>query len=127
MVFYQLAYPLVFFQPGSLIISFHHGAQGFLIGIIPVSIALLSVFLLNESEKWKNEREQIARNKKKRENIFAAYHRYDLIIGSVIFGTMLIGLWAIFSWMPTWIQNLISVGDGQKQRGLSMMMLEWAD
>ena len=36
---------------------------------------------------------------------------------------MLIGLWAIFSWTPTWIQNLISVGDGQKQRGLSMMML----
>jgi MFS family permease len=97
--------------------------QGFLIGIIPVSIALLSVFLLKESAKWKNERVQIVRNKKKREKIFAVDHRYDLIKGSVIFGAMLIGLWAIFSWIPTWIQNLISVGDGQKQRGLSMMML----
>ena len=97
--------------------------QGFLIGIIPVSIALLSVFLLKESSKWKKEREQVVRRKKKSEKIFAINHRYDLFKGSVIFGAMLIGLWAIFSWIPTWIQNLISAGDGQSQRGLSMMML----
>jgi len=97
--------------------------QGFLIGIIPVSIALLSVFLLKESSKWKKEREQVVRRKKKSEKIFAANHRYDLFKGSVIFGAMLIGLWAIFSWIPTWIQNLISAGDGQSQRGVSMMML----
>jgi MFS family permease len=36
---------------------------------------------------------------------------------------MLIGLWAIFSWVPTWIQSLISGSDAQKERGLSMMML----
>jgi predicted MFS family arabinose efflux permease len=36
---------------------------------------------------------------------------------------MLIGLWAIFSWLPTWIQSLIATGDAQKERGLSMMML----
>ena len=36
---------------------------------------------------------------------------------------MLIGLWAIFSWLPTWIQSLITTGDAQKERGLSMMML----
>jgi predicted MFS family arabinose efflux permease len=41
----------------------------------------------------------------------------------VIFGTMLIGLWAIFSWIPTWIHGLIITGDGQKERGMSMMML----
>jgi len=49
--------------------------QGFLIGIIPVSIALLSVFLLKESSKWKKEREQVVRRKKKSEKIFAANHR----------------------------------------------------
>ena len=36
---------------------------------------------------------------------------------------MLIGLWAIFSWIPTWIQSLVTTGDAQKERGLSMMML----
>ena len=36
---------------------------------------------------------------------------------------MLIGLWAIFSWIPTWIQSLITGADAQKERGISMMML----
>jgi predicted MFS family arabinose efflux permease len=35
---------------------------------------------------------------------------------------MLIGLWAIFSWLPTWIQSLIAPML-PKQRGLSMMFL----
>jgi sugar phosphate permease len=41
----------------------------------------------------------------------------------VIFGTMLIGLWAIFLWIPTWIHGLVTGGDAQQERGLSMMML----
>ena len=36
---------------------------------------------------------------------------------------VLIGLWAIFSWVPTWIQSLLPGVDTQKERGLSMMML----
>jgi len=93
------------------------------VGIIPVVIAVISIFLLKESAKWKYDRKQITQHKAKDENIFASAYRSDLIKGSVIFGTMLIGLWAIFSWLPTWIQTLITTGDGQKERGLSMMML----
>jgi len=36
---------------------------------------------------------------------------------------MLIGLWAIFSWLPTWVQSLLTDSDGQDERGLSMMLL----
>ena len=36
---------------------------------------------------------------------------------------MLIGLWAIFLWLPTWVQSIITGSDGQKERGLSMMLL----
>jgi MFS family permease len=36
---------------------------------------------------------------------------------------MLIGLWAIFSWLPTWVQSLITASDGQKERGITMMLL----
>jgi MFS family permease len=35
---------------------------------------------------------------------------------------MLIGLWAIFSWAPTWVQSLSSV-DAQQQRGFTVMIL----
>jgi predicted MFS family arabinose efflux permease len=36
---------------------------------------------------------------------------------------MLIGLWAIFSWLPTWVQSIVTTADAQKERGLSMMFL----
>jgi predicted MFS family arabinose efflux permease len=36
---------------------------------------------------------------------------------------MLIGLWAIFSWMPTWVQSIITTSDAHQERGLSMMFL----
>jgi MFS family permease len=37
---------------------------------------------------------------------------------------VLIGLWGIFSWLPTWVQGLLEAGaDGQEERGLTMMLL----
>lgn len=35
---------------------------------------------------------------------------------------MLIGLWAVFAWLPTWVQTIIQHSDGQKERGISMML-----
>ena len=123
MAFYPSVYLLVFFLRVRSIILFRPGDKVFWSAFIPVTIALLSIFLLKESEKWKYDRKKNIQHKQKDENIFAEDHRKNLIIGSIIFGTMLIGLWAIFSWLPTWIQSLIATGDAQKERGLSMMML----
>lgn len=119
----SISIPVGIFSAGVINYFVSYWRQGFLVGIIPVSIALLSVWLLRESVKWKYDRQAVTQKVKKNENIFAGNHRSDLIIGSIIFGTMLIGMWAIFSWIPTWIQSLISTGDAQKERGLSMMML----
>jgi predicted MFS family arabinose efflux permease len=119
----SIGIPVGIFSAGLINYLVSSWREGFLIGVIPVAIAILSVFLLKESEKWKHDRRQVVQHKKKDENIFAADHRNDLVTGSIIFGTMLIGLWAIFSWIPTWIQGLIAIGDAQKERGLSMMML----
>ena len=58
-----------------------------------------------------------------RHGFLAAEYRKNLWIGSLIFGTMLIGMWAIFSWLPTWVQSLSGIGDAQHQRGISMMMM----
>jgi len=84
---------------------------------------LASFRLLRESGQWKYDRKRNDRNTKSNTAIFSPAYRADLLLGTVIFGTMLIGLWAIFSWIPTWIQSLMITGDGQKERGLSMMML----
>jgi MFS family permease len=119
----SIGIPVGIFSAGAINYFVSSWRQGFLVGIIPVTIAILAAFLVKESEKWKYDRGQVVRHKKNDENIFRADHRNDLVTGSIIFGTMLIGLWAIFSWIPTWIQSLIVSGDAQKERGLSMMML----
>ena len=115
----SIGIPVGIFSAGLINYFVSSWRQGFLVGIIPVTIAIISIFLLQESDKWKYDRKQAI--KKKKENILSS--RNDLVTGSIIFGTMLIGLWAIFSWIPTWIQSLIATGDAQKERGLSMMML----
>ncbi|MEJ7587786.1 MAG: MFS transporter [Ferruginibacter sp.] len=119
----SISIPVGIFSAGVIDYFVSSWRQGFLVGIIPVGIAILSTWVLRESKKWKYDREAVRLNEKKNENIFAPGHRADLLKGSVIFGAMLIGIWAIFSWIPTWIQSLIITGDAQKERGLSMMML----
>jgi MFS family permease len=119
----SIAIPVGIFSAGVIDYFVSSWRQGFLVGIFPVGIALLAIWLLRESKKWSYDRKEIVQHTKKNESIFAVTHRSDLITGSIIFGAMLIGMWAIFSWIPTWIQSLITDGDAQKERGLSMMML----
>lgn len=119
----SIAIPVGIFSAGVIDYFVSSWREGFLIGIIPVGIAMLSIWILRESKQWKYDREAVVQHKKGEGNIFAANYRTDLITGSIIFGAMLVGLWAIFSWLPTWIQSLITTGDAQKARGISMMML----
>ena len=123
MGFLSISIPVGIFSAGVIDYFVSSWRQGFLVGIFPVAIAILSIWLLQESAKWKFNREEIAPLVTKKVSFFATEYRKDLLLGSVIFGTMLIGLWAIFSWLPTWIQTLVTKGDAQKERGLSMMML----
>jgi MFS family permease len=120
----SISIPVGIFSAGVIDYFISSWRQGFLVGIIPVAIAVLAIGLLKESPKWKSKRDEMALlSTEKKDALFTGSHRKDLIIGSIIFGTMLIGLWAIFSWLPTWIQSLITNGDAQKERGISMMML----
>lgn len=52
-------------------------------------------------------------------------YRNELISGILIYGAMLIGLWATFSWLPTWVQSLLGEGapEGQELRGLAVALL----
>jgi len=119
----SIAIPVGIFSAGVIDYFVSSWRQGFLVGIIPVVIAIVSTWLLRESAKWKYNRQEVVRASVKETSIFSVAHVTDLVVGSLIFGTMLIGLWAIFSWLPTWVNTLITEGDGQKERGLSMMML----
>ncbi len=119
----SIAIPVGIFSAGVIDYFVSSWRQAFLVGVIPLAIAIISIFVLKESDKWLSSKTTAAKATNSKENIFSPQYRTDLITGSIIFGTMLIGLWAIFSWLPTWIQTLVHDSDAQKERGLSMMML----
>jgi MFS family permease len=118
--FVSLAMPVGFFAAGAINNFTEHWRTAFWIGIFPVIASITAYFFLPESQKWKSGT-KISGNIFTAQ-IFAAAYRRNLVIGSVVFGTMLIGLWAVFSWTPTWVQN-ISAGNAQQQRGFAMMIL----
>ncbi|QHS56823.1 MFS transporter [Mucilaginibacter sp. 14171R-50] len=116
----SIAFPIGIFGAGAINIITPVWRHGFLIGIVPLAMALIGLFVITESPQWASHKQsaQLSANG----SIFSSANRGELIIGSLVFGTMLIGLWAIFSWLPTWIQSL-TTGDAAKQRGLSMMFM----
>lgn len=114
----SIGFPVGIFSSGAVNYLVSDWRQGFMVGALPVVLGLISFWALKESEKWKTSRAKPSENK-----IKISEHRLDLFNGSVIFGSMLIGLWAIFSWLPTWVQSLLVNSDGQNERGLTMMLL----
>ena len=119
--FLSIGFPIGIFSAGMINYIFKGWRTGFMIGFIPVAIALISALVL-----W-NAEGKYSRNNKSRENhklkvVFKDNVR-DLVKGSIIFGSMLIGMWAVFSWLPTWIQSLLHNSDGSKERGLGMMLM----
>jgi MFS family permease len=114
----SIGFPVGIFSSGVVNLIASNWRQGFMVGALPMILGILSFWLLRESEKWKN-----AKGSQQVQAVKISQHSQSLFSGSVIFGSMLIGLWAIFSWVPTWVHSLLVNSDGQAERGLSMMLL----
>jgi MFS family permease len=116
--------PVGFIAAGAmnnLLPDWHHA---FLAGIIPVIVAIIGVFTLAESESWKTNKQTPADSNPLYNQLFAPAYKSNLLRGSIIFGAMLIGLWAVFSWAPTWIQSITgNDAKAQSLRGITMMLL----
>jgi MFS family permease len=120
--FLSISIPVGIFSAGLINYFVSSWRQAFMVGIIPLVIAIAGFWLTNESELWLSDHADKATLEKSTNHLLHAGNIRALLVGSLIFGTMLIGLWAIFSWMPTWIQSL-STTDADKEGGLSMMCL----
>jgi len=114
----SIGFPIGIFSSGLINFILSGWRQGFMIGALPVILGIISFMTLRESEKWK-----AAKSKQENKSGTEDVQKGTLISGIIIFGSMLIGLWAIFSWLPTWIQSIVSDSDGQNERSLGMMLL----
>jgi MFS family permease len=118
------AMPVGFIIAGAMnnLLSDWHTA--FLTGTVPLAVALVGIFILPESPGWKNTKAVSNIGNPHSDKLFVRDHKPNLLTGSIIFGAMLIGLWAVFSWAPTWVQSLTTSDDNAKDlRGFTMMVL----
>jgi MFS family permease len=119
----SLAMPVGFFVAGAINNFTEDWRGAYWIGSVPLLIAIIAFFIIPESAKWKAEKTSIGIKENKRKQLFTPGIRKNLITGSIVFGAMLIGLWAIFSWAPTWVQSISTSNNVQQQRGMTMMIL----
>jgi MFS family permease len=116
----SIGFPVGIFSTGAIVYLIADWKQGFLTGILPLILSLVTWFMFSESERWK----QAGLEPGNRQMVWQIMeHRKDIVTGSVIFGAMLIGLWALFMWIPTWVQSLVTDGTGREKGGMSMMLL----
>lgn len=120
----SIAFPIGIFSAGLITFNISFWRMAFaIVGILPLLVGLAVIWLVKESDAWLLNRQNAQHKNHNPWLVFSGGHQRELIIGSIVFGSMLIGLWAIFSWLPTWVQSLITDNDGQKERGLSMMLM----
>ncbi|MBL7698097.1 MAG: MFS transporter [Chitinophagaceae bacterium] len=121
------AMPVGFIAAGALNNVLANWHSAFLVGAIPLATAVVSAFILSESEGWKAGKTNNSAVEVSSSGIFSPNYRRNLLVGSLIFGTMLIGLWAVFSWAPTWVQSVTpNESDAQQLRGTTMMILAFS-
>jgi MFS family permease len=113
----SISIPVGIFSAGLINYFLPGWREAFLTGFIPLLAAGAALFFLKEPGKWRPA------TTTRSSGFMAKEYRRNLWTGSLIFGTMLIGMWAIFSWLPTWVQSLSRVSDAQHERGLSMMFM----
>lgn len=116
-----VAFPIGIVATGGLNVLFEEWRHAFWLGLIPLGTALAMSLWLPESGAWGESKMTSTASQSP---LWSTSNRYNLLMGMVIFGSVLIGLWGIFSWIPTWIQSLLPEGQsGQQERGVTMMLL----
>lgn len=116
-----VAFPVGIVLTGGLNVLFDYWKDAFWLGVLPLILATITFFFLPESEKWK---EMQGVDNQIFKSLFLQENQRSLFYGSAIFGAVLVGLWGIFSWLPTWVQSLLgNFSDGQTERGLTMILL----
>jgi len=114
----SVAYPVGVITSGIITSNVKDWRTAFVIGGAGILLALLVRWAVRESAQWSDSKHTSSQLK-------LSDYRAELLSGILIYGAMLIGLWATFSWLPTWVQSLLGndAPEGQSQRGLSVTLL----
>jgi MFS family permease len=114
----SVAYPVGIIGSGLVTATVPNWRVAFLAGALCALLAWPVRAFVRDSARW------VAESTHSREGVWSS-HRGALWSGMLVYGTMLLGLWAAFSWLPTWVQSLLAADgtSGQAERGSSMALL----
>ena len=111
----SISIPIGIFSAGLIHNLLPQWRLAFLTGAIPLLAGGAAFFAFRGSEPSQPHGLQ------QETSFLSGAYRRNLFTGSVIFGAMLIGMWVIFEWLPSWVQSLPASTDDQ--RGISMMFM----
>jgi MFS family permease len=124
----SISIPIGIFSAGLIHNLLPQWRLAFLTGAIPLVAAGAALFVIRDIDVSGSPEAQRKtgplQNAPQRDaglGFLSPAYRRNLITGSVIFGAMLIGMWVIFEWLPSWVQSL--PGSTDAQRGISMMFM----
>ncbi len=120
-----VAFPVGILAAGAVnnLLSGWREAFGFA-GVLPLAVGVVALFALKEPSPGERQEGFSPEAHTPRQLLGQPVHRRNLLVGTTLFGATLVGLWAVFSWMPTWVQSLFAnPADGGPERGVVMMLL----
>ncbi len=115
------AFPVGFIAAGLVASSQADWRAAFSLTTATLALPLLILLVVRESDMWRTQATQT--NRDSVTELLSPLYRRDLLIGITLFGSMLIGLWAVFAWMPTWIHHVSDTSSAQHNRALTNIML----
>jgi MFS family permease len=126
MGFLGIAFPIGIIFAGALSYRVPDWRTGFLAGLLPLVLGLASMVVVRDSAHWLADHSARRRSgpHSPLRALIAPANRRNFLLGATIFGTMSVGLWATFSWLPAWAQDLVgNAKGGLQQRGMLLMVL----
>lgn len=115
-----MSFPVGIVLAGSLNLLVAQWQQAFYVGLLPIALAVLVATLLPESAHWQTARRTAIPGT---QSLWQPQYRTRVVQGGLIFSAVLIGLWAVFLWTPSWVQTLFAnEADARQARGLTMML-----
>jgi MFS family permease len=118
------AFPVGLIVSGVIAGNVTEWRTAYLIGGSTLLLAGAVLAVVRESEWWLRSEKRVddGRGHALRQ-LVGEEHRRDLLVGITLFGAMLVGLWAVFVWMPTWVHTMSAPEVAQRNRGVVNVML----
>jgi len=117
------AFPVGFIAAGIIHNFIADFRTAYLLGSSTILLAIGVLLMVKESELFVLSTTMHAEKHVQRESLFDGRYRRDLVIGLMLFGSMLVGLWAAYTWMPTWVSSMSAAADQQANRARTVIML----